>query len=187
MIAMRYSIALPRDYDMAVIRHRIAERGHALDEYDGLVLKASCLSEAGVAGATENVYAPFYVWANTSRMSRFLWGGDGFEGIERDFGRPRVDVWPIASLHLNAAGAKGATTAVLTRTAATPAETWADAADRLRTEANAAALRKDARAAARAIDTTTGDVIGFDLLTAAPRRTTGTVYEVAHVSAPARG
>ncbi|WP_084129693.1 DUF4865 family protein [Demequina sp. NBRC 110055] len=187
MIAMRYSIALPRDYDMTLIRRRVAERGHALDEYDGLVLKAYCMSEVGVNGATANEYAPVYVWANTSRMGRFLWGGDGFQGIEADFGRPRVDLWPVASMHLNAAGAREATTAVFTRAPAHVDETWADAADRLRTDANATALKRDARASVRALDAATGDAIGFDLLMGRPRRTDGHVYEVAHVSAPTRG
>ncbi|GMA37520.1 DUF4865 family protein [Demequina litorisediminis] len=186
MIAMRYAITLPRDYDMGRIRHRVATRGSALDDYEGLVFKAYCLREAGVDGATSNEYAPFYVWANTSRMARFLWGGDGFQGIEADFGRPVVETWPVASLHVNGAGAASATVGVFSRALSNAGDSLADTAGRLKTDANAAVLRKDCRAAVRAIDLATGDQVGFDLLAGQPRRTDGTVYEVAHVSVPSR-
>jgi hypothetical protein len=33
---MQYSIPLPADYDIAIIKERVATRGHALDAYPGL-------------------------------------------------------------------------------------------------------------------------------------------------------
>ena len=72
MLAMRYVIALPRDYDMSAIRERVASKGRALGDYHGLLFKAYCLTEAGVNGATANTYAPFYLSSNTSRMDQFL-------------------------------------------------------------------------------------------------------------------
>ncbi|MEZ5626844.1 MAG: DUF4865 family protein [Rhodocyclaceae bacterium] len=96
MIAMQYSIALPRDYDMAIIRRRIAERGHLMDGFPGLVFKA--YASADVAGeppgAEGNVYAPFYLWDSVEGMNAFLCG-PGFAGLAHDFGRPVVRTWAV--------------------------------------------------------------------------------------------
>ena len=40
MLAMQYRISLPADYDMAVIRDRVARNGQVLDDYEGLGQKA---------------------------------------------------------------------------------------------------------------------------------------------------
>lgn len=186
MIAVRCAFSLPRDYDMQRVRSRILEAATALDDYDGLVLAAHCLTEAGVGEASDNVYAPVWVWANTSKMSRYLWGGDGFETLEAAYGRPRLDISPVASLHLNAAGARAAKAMVVHREAARVDESLTETAARLKTEANAAVLRKDTRAAVRVIDGPTADTLGCDLLMAPPRKSAGKVYEVVHVSAPTR-
>ncbi|ROS42764.1 DUF4865 family protein [Amycolatopsis thermoflava] len=87
MYAKQYEIALPADYDMGIIRRRVAERGHALDGRAGLGLKAYLLRES------PNQYAPFYLWRDPGRMAEFLVGGGGFENIVRDFGRPVVRHW----------------------------------------------------------------------------------------------
>jgi len=93
-----YPIALPRDYDMAIIRERVATRGTALDQRAGLRVKAYLISEAGVDGSSVNMYAPFYLWSDAAAMAEFHWQGGGFEGIVRDFGRPRVHTWlPVAT------------------------------------------------------------------------------------------
>ncbi len=92
-----YPINLPTDYDMGIIRERVRTRGSALDDREGLVMKAYCVREAGVDGATGNQYAPFYLWADTAAAGQFHWGGTGFSGIVRDFGRPAVLTWlPVA-------------------------------------------------------------------------------------------
>ncbi|MCW2914583.1 MAG: hypothetical protein JWN52_2651 [Actinomycetia bacterium] len=36
MHAMQYEITLPADYDMKIIRHRVATKGHLLDAFPGL-------------------------------------------------------------------------------------------------------------------------------------------------------
>jgi hypothetical protein len=92
MIATQYEIGLPRDYDMTVVRDRVATRGHALDDYPGLGIKAYLIRDVA-DGASSNAYAPFYLWTDEAAAGRFLWGGDGFGGIVRDFGRPRVRTW----------------------------------------------------------------------------------------------
>jgi hypothetical protein len=89
MSALRYQITLPADYDMDIIRRRIATRGSALDAFDGLGLKAYLVRDRA-NGSSINQYAPFYLWADTAGMREFLWGGAGFGGIVADFGRPAV-------------------------------------------------------------------------------------------------
>ncbi|MFJ8747226.1 DUF4865 family protein [Embleya sp. NPDC127516] len=93
MYAHQYEITLPADYDMGIIRKRVADFGHGLDDRAGLGLKAYTIRERGVDGSPVNEYAPFYLWRDIGAMAHFLVGGGGFQGIIRDFGRPRVRHW----------------------------------------------------------------------------------------------
>ncbi|MBO8191145.1 DUF4865 family protein [Streptomyces oryzae] len=93
MYANQYEITLPADYDMGIIRHRVARGGHALDQRAGLGLKAYLIRERGVHGSPVNQYAPFYLWHDTAAMGHFLFGDGGFHNIVRDFGRPAVRHW----------------------------------------------------------------------------------------------
>ncbi|WP_342743470.1 MULTISPECIES: DUF4865 family protein [Amycolatopsis] len=90
--AMQYELPLPADYDMAIIRRRVATRGFRTDDFAGLGLKAYLIRERA-AGSPVNQYAPFYLWHDIGAMSRFLVGGGGFQGIVDDFGRPPVRHW----------------------------------------------------------------------------------------------
>ncbi|WP_275465628.1 DUF4865 family protein [Streptomyces noursei] len=92
MHAMQYRVTLPADYDMEVIRRRVRTKGHLLDDFAGLGLKAYGIRERGTNGSPVNQYAPFYLWADQEGMNRFL-TGDGFRGVVRDFGRPTVRTW----------------------------------------------------------------------------------------------
>lgn len=92
MHAMQYEITLPADYDMGIIRNRVAAKGHLLDKYAGLGAKAYLIRERGVDGSPVNQYAPFYLWNTPEGMNSFLWG-PGFQGIVDDFGRPEVQHW----------------------------------------------------------------------------------------------
>jgi hypothetical protein len=83
---------------MKIIRERVATRGAALDDFPGLGLKAYLIRERGVDGSPVNQYAPFYLWQSPAGMNRFLWGGEGFHGIVRDFGRPAVRHWTGVAL-----------------------------------------------------------------------------------------
>ncbi|MFD9407624.1 DUF4865 family protein [Streptomyces sp. NPDC059989] len=91
MYASQYEITLPADYDMRIIRKRVADHGHLLDDRAGL--KAYLVRERGTEGSPVNEYAPFYLWNDIGAMGRFLVGGAGFQGIVRDFGRPPVHHW----------------------------------------------------------------------------------------------
>lgn len=89
MHAMNYRITLPADYDLGIIRRRVATRGHLLDAFPGLGLKAYLVRERGRHGSPVNQYAPFYLWNTAEGMNSFLWG-PGFQGLAEDFGRPAV-------------------------------------------------------------------------------------------------
>ena len=93
MYAKQYEITLPADYDMEILRKRVADAAPMLDDRAGLGLKAYVIRERGVAGSPVNQYAPFYLWHDTGAMAHFLFGGGGFERIIRSFGRPAVLHW----------------------------------------------------------------------------------------------
>jgi len=102
--AMQYELTLPADYDMGIIRRRVATRGHRTDAFGGLGVKAYLIRERGVGGSEVNQYAPFYLWHDTGGMARFLVGGGGFQGIVDDFGRPPVRHWTGVALERGPAG-----------------------------------------------------------------------------------
>lgn len=92
MIAAQYAIPLPADYEMTRIRRRVVERGAAFDALPGLGLKAFLIRERGVAGATGNEYAPFYLWTSQEAFAAFL-TGPLFAAVMTAFGRPVVECW----------------------------------------------------------------------------------------------
>lgn len=103
MLAMQYSFTLPADYDMAIIRRRIAENGHLLDGYPGLIFKTylyACQKDP-LTGSDENLYAPFYLWQDAESLNRFLLS-PGFEALTRAFGRPEVRIYPLLAAALSA-------------------------------------------------------------------------------------
>ncbi len=60
MYAMQYAFTLPADYDMQIIRRRMADRGHMTDGFAGLGVKDYLIREHGKAASALNQYAPFY-------------------------------------------------------------------------------------------------------------------------------
>lgn len=90
MHSMQYRIPLPSDYDMHIIRQRVADKGTALDNFPGLGLKAYLIRETHNSESPINEYAPFYLWSDIEAMKQFLYGGIGFGGIIDSFGRPSV-------------------------------------------------------------------------------------------------
>ncbi|WP_115717851.1 DUF4865 family protein [Gallaecimonas mangrovi] len=95
MSAMQYHISLPADYDMAIIKRRITDKGHLLDGYSGLHFKAYLYS----GGEQAKSYAPFYLWRCSEALSRFV-TGSGFASLEAAFGRPRIDTWQPLATHI---------------------------------------------------------------------------------------
>lgn len=186
MIAMQYSFTLPADYDMAIIRRRIAEKGPLLDGFPGLAFKAwlhASRDDHKLPGR-DNLYAPFYLWHDGDGMNAFL-GGTGFATLVRDFGRPPVRTWAPWQVEL-AADLRGAACATR-ELVAIPAH--ADLAELRHVEA--AAARQDraagALAAISAYDPTGWTLLRFRLWPELRAELPGAnrqLYRVGHVSCP---
>ncbi|MGK5546260.1 DUF4865 family protein [Streptomyces sp. URMC 127] len=188
MYAKQYEITLPADYDMGIIRERVAGRGHVLDDRAGLALKAYLIRERGVHGSPVHQYAPFYLWNDTAAMSHFLVGGGGFEGIVRDFGRPVVRHW--TGIATEAGPARGAVPRAATRRLTQlPAEGLAEKVAE-ETEALRDLTRRHdgVHTAALAVDPHHWQLLRFVLWTGAedvpPGDDSTERYEVLHLSSP---
>jgi hypothetical protein len=185
MLLMQYRITLPTDYDMTVVRTRVATTGHLLDAYPGLGVKAFLIREKGVDGATANEYAPFYLWADSAGAASFLWSGVGFTAIVRDFGRPSVQTWVGGTSH-GAGDPTAARYAVRsTRALGADADVVAAAAA---ADATAAAAVQDPGVllAAYGIDPQGWELVTFTLHTERPAQVPAdaAVFQVLHVAAP---
>jgi Domain of unknown function (DUF4865) len=184
MNAMHYAITLPADYDMTIIRERIATKGPSLDTLPGLGMKVYLVRERGVAGSTVNQYATFYLWASTEGMAGFLWGGRGFGGIVTSFGRPRVRHWIGAACLLGGEGLAAATTATIREEAMAqdidPAEAVSTALAWTREQLKQSGLCLSAMA----VDPSSWRFVHFALWSEEPPMAMGTRYEVGHISKP---
>ncbi len=199
---MQYELTLPADYDMDVIRKRVAVGGHVLDDRAGLGLKAYLLRERGVDGSPVNQYAPFYLWNDTGAMTHFLLGGGGFQNIVRDFGRPLVRHWTGVACHAGRARTE-VPRAASRLVAPVPVDPDADGSGlglAAWAEREAAALRElaardDVHTAALAVDPHHWQAVRFvlwrDAVPAAAERAettdipeTAERYQVQHLSAP---
>lgn len=177
MIAMQYSFVLPADYDMAVIRERIATKGPLLDGLPGLIFKAYLHAEA-----PEQTYAPFYLWRDEEAMHGFL-NGPAFAGVARAFGWPSVKTWTPwhASVGADVREARFAT-----RGDAVIAPYSALSELRLQEEAFARqALAQGALAVVVGFESVTWTITRLCLWRDAPPADAGQRYLVGHVSAPA--
>ncbi|GHF26060.1 DUF4865 domain-containing protein [Streptomyces mashuensis] len=190
MHAMQYPLTLPADYDMGIIRERVATRGHVLDDRAGLGLKAYLVRERGDAGGSPvNQYAPFYLWHDQGAMAHFLAGGGGFQGIVADFGRPVVQHW--TGLACAAGPARTAAPRAATRLL-TPMPAGGDPAGQVEealAEAGALARTEGVHTVALAFDPRYWELMRFVLWEAAPaeweKEAAGEErYEVLHLSAP---
>lgn len=184
MEAMHYAITLPADYDMGVIRARVADKGPLLDDFPGLGLKAYLIREKGIHGSAINQYAPFYLWAETAGMRRFLWQGGGFAGLVASFGRPVVRRWAGVAYQPGPAPLPSAGFATLREWSIAPeldpAGAIAEARDRLIAQAG----REGAALSALAVDPTAWSLVEFRLWADEPPTEAGTVYQLLHLSRP---
>lgn len=183
MQVMQYTAPLPADYDMKIIRNRVAAKGPALDNLPGLGIKAYVIRERGVDGAPVNEYAPFYLWTSVNGMNNFLWGG-GFAAFAEAFGRPAVRQWT------GLAFSPGPARSVVPRAASRSTERIpADAAPKAVIDAAMASLRDDAAlpevyCTALAVDTREWELVRFTLWAEQAPEAAGTRYEVLHLSRP---
>lgn len=187
MITMQYRIGLPADYNMDIIRRRIAERGHLTDDFPNLAFKAYLYTDRNAADATdrENLYAPFYLWHNNDGMNAFL-GGPGFAGVVESFGRPIVRTWSVwhADTASDLSVASHATREIVPIATRVALQALRDSA-----QAGAQAdLDRGALAAISAFDPTHWTVLRFRLWRKAieqPPSDAMDVYQVGHISQPA--
>lgn len=192
MYAMQYEISVPADYDMAILRERVAKARTMLDDRAGLGFKAYLIRELA-DGSPVNQYAPFYLWNDTAAMSRFLFAGAGFERIIRSFGRVPVRQWTgVARFSGPAAEGDGAGTASR-RTRPVPVydDSLSAWLEETAAEAELLAKRDEAHTVALAVDPTRWELVEFalwadavpeDVAAAATER-----YQVLHVSKPEIG
>ncbi|WP_306839270.1 DUF4865 family protein [Catenuloplanes nepalensis] len=181
---MQYRLNLPADYDIDIIRQRIASAGPLFDHTPGLGLKAFMLREKGVDGSPLHQYAPFYLWADSAAAATFLWDGGGFARVVASFGRPVVQTWIGGGYHRAAAFTQPITHAVR-RVAPIPAD-----ADPAETATVVGAAVRDRLAEpglhsiAWAVDPRTWESMTFALHAGRPDPSDGELYQVPHVSAP---
>lgn len=185
MILAQYEIPLPMDYDMDIIRQRVAERGGALDDRAGLGLKAYLIRDAA-EGSPANVYAPFYLWREPDALADFHWGGGGFTGIVRDFGRPAVHTWLGGSFTPGRAFEHAPTHALRRVRGLGPDADPADVAVTLVETGRSDLQREGLHSHAWGINPTTWRSVEFTLLSEAPedRDPDVTCYRVLHMSTP---
>lgn len=183
MDAMQYTIPLPADYAMDIVRDRVARNGHRLDDFPGLGLKAYLMRARGGPESAVNEYAPFYLWADSAGAARFLWQGAGFGAIVTSFGRPAVEHWFGASARRGQAEIAAARFARRWLTSLPdgdpqPAVAAITEAAAVLAEGPGVAL------AAVAIDPLRWSALTFALLEAPEAATGGTLYEVLHLCRP---
>ncbi|HEY3483509.1 MAG TPA: DUF4865 family protein [Streptomyces sp.] len=188
MHAMNYRITLPADYDMEIIRHRVETKGHLLDGFPGLGLKAFLIRERGVDGSPVNEYAPFYLWNTERGMNSFLWG-PGFQALVDDFGRPVVQHWTGLGFARGPAFARTAGTATRRARSLRPGDEPAAAVERALADLAEAAARPGVHSTAVAVDPRHWELVHFTLREdGAPRDApvddTEEHFQVLHVSAP---
>jgi len=88
MLAMQYSVRLPKEYDQKKVRERVLARGPKFEGRPGLKHKFYLYEPE------EHLYAPLYIWESTSAAQAFLMDSL-FGDVVQDFGRPRVRSWQI--------------------------------------------------------------------------------------------
>ncbi|MEU6551514.1 DUF4865 family protein [Streptomyces sp. NPDC046915] len=185
MHALQYELTFPADYDMEIIRARVARIGHRLDGWEGLGLKAYLLRERGAHGSPVNQYAPFYLWNTVEGMNRFLWGG-AFQGLVDDFGRPVARRWSGLAYEEGAAAGSRATVAVRRREPVPDGVELSGAMAEAVRETGRLAAEDGAVLAAVAVDTHHWELVHFSLWEHDTPKAPGDVFQVLHLSAPGR-
>jgi len=181
---MQYPITLPIDYGMGIIRRRVQTRGSALDDRAGLLCKVYGIREVGVASSPVNQYAPFYLWHDVTAATAFLWRGQGFDGIVRDFGRPRVHTWLPCAYTRGAAAPSSVAQAVVRTCRIEPDADLTDIAELLSDQVAERSRHPATHVAAAGIDPTNWRTAEITTRNGGPALE-GTSYTVLHISQPA--
>ena len=185
MHALQYELTFPADYDMGIIRDRVARIGHLLDDWDGLGFKTYLMRERGVDGSPVNQYAPFYLWNQVEGMNSFLWGG-AFQGLVNDFGRPAVQHWTGLAYEEGGAAGSPARVALRHRQPVPEGVELSEAMEEATHEAKRLAGLDGAVCAAAAVDPRHWELVHFSLWDHEAPKEAGEVFQVLHMSAPER-
>jgi Domain of unknown function (DUF4865) len=62
MIIKQYVVTLPADYDMGIIRKRVAEKGPSFDTFPGLGMKVFLIREKGHCAAQRAINTPLHTF-----------------------------------------------------------------------------------------------------------------------------
>ena len=184
MYAMQYEITLPADYDMGIIRERIAVKAPLLDKFPGLGVKAYLIRGRGIDGSLINQYAPFYLWASIDGMRRFLWDGGGFSAIVSSFGRPIVQHWNGIACVKNLGQNQHPPIATKRIEKIVPDVDPAAAIPAARATMVDSARDPGVNLAALAVDPRTWELVHFTLWSRDPPEDAGTRYQVLYLSTP---
>jgi hypothetical protein len=185
MFAMQYSHRLPTDYDMEIIRRRVAERGPQWDDTEGLICKLFATQQRNRHGAAGNAYASIYLWSDSDAAVRCLIG-ERFQAVIDSFGRPQIETW--LPLDARRGGAKQALSAYRDERALSAATDrvalYAGEVERNRE----IAARPDTVAVWAALDLYAWKLIRFTVSSApADPARGGEVYDVLHMARPEMG
>ena len=189
MYIMQYEITVPADYDMGIIRTRVATRGSSFDSFPGLALKCFLIREKGRHGAGAGQYAPVYLWPHEEQMWGFL-AGPAFAKIKDDFGVPPVATWPGFAFARSSRLAELGKIASVTRTmtSISPTSNLETLRSHQREDATAAIAHDDTLLArAVGLDPRNWGMVLYDFWTRpqSDHPADGHSYEVLHSSAPA--
>ncbi|MEV1023371.1 DUF4865 family protein [Streptomyces sp. NPDC050264] len=185
MHVMQYEITFPADYDMGVIRERVATRHTFTDAFEGLGVKAYLMREKGVDGSPVNAYAPLYLWRTPEGMNTFLWG-PAFQGLSADFGRPVVQHWAGAAYAEGPAVSTAARTAVRRRTPIEPDAELSEVLAQSVHEIEQLGVLDGVLLAAAAVDPRTWELLTFSVWDHDSPKAPGDIYQVLHLSQPER-
>jgi hypothetical protein len=195
MIAMKYAFVFPDDFDMAVIRRRVADKGRLFDTYPGLLRKAFLATDrradnqAAPAGAS-NSYATFYLWSSARAAADFL-GGPDFAAVSKAFGRPSVRFFAPLSIIDGYETAVPSTAVSSIATVAAKADLAAEIAAQ-RASLRTLRGRPGFHSGILSLDSASWSIVRFTLWSTAASAETAangsnTRYEVLHLSTPVPG
>jgi hypothetical protein len=183
MDAMNYDLTLPADYDMGIIRHRIATRGPGTDAFPALAMKSYGIREKGVDGSPVNEYALFYLWADPAGLKEFLFG-PGFDALSAAFGRPSVRHWSGAAFTFGPARHEAPSAAARLITPLSAAVPLPEAIDTAVKDLQQYSTVPGLHSAALAVDLSNWELIRFTAWARNAPDDQGIRYQVLHTSSP---